>query len=284
LEKEVISNDNGVMNTDSVILTREQAQEYATIGLENGLREQSAAQKAFRDNIRNTTDQEGLRQLQTEGAEAFNARADDRNAAKKSESLKAEPEVEKKTDFMSMIFSRMKETASKAFGFTPKGLIKKGAGPAKDATSKVKDFASKFFGNKSEEAGDLAVPTEPISRMTIKEFEAKKAEDNEKMLARRRKRRAEFNEDERPTWMEKRVQQMLAPIKPVTPTGGAEIAAGQNQVLDAKAEQAGTANVISTDQSVRTSTNNNSSSSVTIAAPAHIDKTPVVFGAPFRAW
>ena len=216
------------------------------------------------------------------------------------ESSKAEPEVEKKTDFMSKIFSRMKETASKAFGFSPKGLIEKGAGLAKDSTSKAKDFGSKFFSNKSEEAGDLAVPTEPISRMTIKEFEAKKAEDNEKMLVGRRKRRAEHNEksrlaaraynekrfgkDDRPTLMEKRAEQMLAPIKPVAPTGGAEIAAGQNQVLDAKAEQAGTANVISTDQSVSNSTNNNSSSSVTIAAPAHIDKTPIMFGAPQVSW
>jgi len=291
-EIETVTSDNGVMNTDRVILTKEQAQEYYTVGRDMGLREQSEAQKAFRDNVRNTTDQEGLKRLMTDGAVAFNARVDDRNAAKKPESLKAEPEVEKKTDFMSMIFSRMKETASKAFGFTPKGSMLKAPEDkiekSKKFNKKLKNFGSKFFGNKSEEAGDLAVPTEPISRMSIKEFEAKRAEDNEKMLVRRRKRRAEFNEDkrqdERPTWRQRRAAEMLAPIKPVTPTGGAEIAAGQNQVLDAKAEQAGTANVISTDQSVRNSTNNNSSSSVTIAAPAHIDKTPVVFGAPFRAW
>jgi len=284
-EIETVTSDNGVMNTDRVILTKEQAQEYYTVGRDMGLREQSEAQKAFRDNVRNTTDQEGLKRLMTDGAVAFNARVDDRNAAKKPESLKTEPEVEKKTDFMSMIFSRMKETASKAFGFTPKGLIKKGAGLAKDATSKVEDFGSKFFSNKSEEAGDLAVPTEPISRMSIKELMAKARENKEKSRAAARKfNEKRFGEDKRPTYIEERVQQMLAPIKPVTPTGGAEIAAGQNQVLDAKAEQAGTANVISTDQSVRTSTNNNSSSSVTIAAPAHIDKTPVVFGAPFRAW
>jgi len=205
------------------------------------------------------------------------------------ESLKAEPKVEKKTDFMSMIFSRMKETASKAFGFTPKGSMLKAPEDkiekSKKFNKKLKNFGSKFFGNKSEEAGDLAVPTEPISRMSIKELMAKAREKKEESrVAARKFNEKRFGKDDRPTWMERRAAEMLAPIKPVTPTGGAEIAAGQNQVLDAKAEQAGTANVISTDQSVRNSTNNNSSSSVTIAAPAHIDKTPVVFGAPFRAW
>lgn len=235
--------------------------------------------------------QERLRNSQNENADdARNARIkiqeiENGTYNTQPESPKAEPEVEKKTDFMGMIFSRMKETASKAFGFSPKGLIKKGARLAKDGASKAKDFGSKFFVNKSEEAGDLAVPTEPISRMPIRELMAEAREKKEKSrLAARAFNEKRFGKDDRPTWMDKRAEQMLASIKPVTPTGGAEIAAGQNQVLDAKAEQANSANIISTDQSVVNSTNNNSSSSVTIAAPAHIDKTPIMFGSPQASW
>lgn len=294
-EREVTSSVNGVFSSDRAILTGAQAKEHDQLGIMLDMKERDKLQADYRENIRNTTDQEGLKQLRTEGAKAFNARVDDeRNASKESalatesaegESLKAKPEVEKKTDFMSKIFSRMKETASKAFGFTPKGLIKKGARLAKDGASKAKDFGSKFFVNKSEEAGDLAVPTEPISRMPIRELMAEAREKKEKSrLAARAFNEKRFGKDDRPTWMDKRAEQMLASIKPVTPTGGAEIAAGQNQVLDAKAEQANSANIISTDQSVVNSTNNNSSSSVTIAAPAHIDKTPIMFGSPQASW
>jgi|TARA_B110000908_G_scaffold172520_1_gene240487 hypothetical protein len=70
---------NGVRSSDSVIMTRDQMAAYRNVGSDDfsmGLKEKSDAQKAFRENIRNTTDQEGLKQLQIDGMIAFNAIVD----------------------------------------------------------------------------------------------------------------------------------------------------------------------------------------------------------------
>ena len=58
-------------SSDSLFMTKEQMADYDSIGNDE------RKQKNFRDNIRNTTDQEGLQRLMTEGRAAFDARAEE---------------------------------------------------------------------------------------------------------------------------------------------------------------------------------------------------------------
>ena len=81
---------NGVRSSDSVIMTRDQMADYRNIGSDDhfmGLKEKSDAEKAFRENIRNTTDQEGLKQLHIDGMIAFNAIVDAKNSESKIEAI-----------------------------------------------------------------------------------------------------------------------------------------------------------------------------------------------------
>jgi len=80
---------NGVRSSDSVIMTKDQQADYRNIssGTGMGIKEQADAERAFRDNIRNTTDQEELKQLRIDGMIAFNANVDAKNSESKIEAI-----------------------------------------------------------------------------------------------------------------------------------------------------------------------------------------------------
>jgi hypothetical protein len=271
-EREVVSDVNGVFTSDSVILTGAQGDEYDQLGKGMDMKEQSKLQADYRENIRNTTDQEGLRELRTKGGEAFNERVDERKAAKadkKPESLESafayaesaaglldpkeasrrvaaagpaasiaagpeEAKAPKKLSFMDVI-KKAGNFAKKAASFTPPGMLIKGV--------------SKVGGLAKDAGGGF--------------FEKIREAKEQKRIAQKEKFRKFFGGGDN--------------------RGGSELTMGQKENAELKGEnQGGGGAIIAPSSSV-----NNSKSSVTnttIAAPPHIDRTQNLFGNTVLDW
>ena len=272
-EREVLSDVNGVFTSDSAILTGAQSDEYDQLGKGMDMEERSKLQADYRENIRNTTDQEGLRELRTKGGEAFNERVRERKAAKadkKPESLESafayaestaglmdpagaaqrvaaagpvasiaagpeEVKAPKKLSFMD-VMKKGAGFAKKAASFTPPGMLLKGV-------SKV--------GGLAKDAGDGF-------------FDKLRGAKEQKRIAQREKFKSIFGLG--------------------GGDSGPELSMSQRENAELKGEsnRGGGGAIIAPSSSV-----NNSKSSVTnttISAPPHIDRTQNLFANTSLDW